>query len=123
MDNSLPPFNVGDEVVCVDSCFENDGLIKDARYIVSRIFQCRKCKTWYVSVGLLTKTTRNEARCCGEVYEESFYTRTDILFDHKAFRRITPYQNSVSRSLAEQALKDSGDSRQDMKPERKEVEV
>lgn len=43
------------------------------------------------------------------------------VYNAKYFRRISPYQNSVSRSLAEQALKDTGDSRQDMKPERKEV--
>jgi hypothetical protein len=107
MDNSLPF-----EVVCVEtggetfyedfmtSCEDVPQPVVGTHYNVEEVHEHGEI-TWYR---------------LAELPEDCYY-------DADLFRRISPYQNSVSRSLAEQALKDTGDSRQDMKPERKEAEV
>lgn len=118
MDRSTAPFEVGDKVVCVDGV-GNNWVVKGTKYTCAGCFYCPHSEKWnmaileFPSIGKF----RNGCDCRWEAGERY------ITAHARRFRKINPYQSSVSRELAERAVESIGDG-QDLKPVKvKEVEV
>lgn len=110
MDRSIRPFEVGDEVVCVKPC---GCLLRGIKYIVHKLMICKKCGIWYIAHTPTSDINRKDKfPCC-----KDHVSLTDGFRYAKAshFRKINPYQSSVSRELAERAVESIGDG-QDLKP-------
>lgn len=116
MDRSTAPFEVGDEVVCVDE----SGVTKlknGSTYIVKDIIRCSRCRRWYVGYASADCAIPDDRCLCGAPISTLAYSYAKS----SRFRKTNPYQSSVSRELAERAVESIGDG-QDMKPV-KEKEV
>lgn len=109
MDRSTAPFMIGDEVVSLKTFRKGEDLLevpkKDQRLTVRTIeFDTNYGGFWVLRFFEIKNPPR--------VYKQGFI---EARFAAKWFRKISPYQSSVSRSLAEIAVDSIGDG-QDMKP-------
>lgn len=86
-ESNLPPFAIGQRVVCVRDDFAKDGLIKDAIYLVKDVTSCGKCKRQFVNVGIPTKTNRTSDECCGISVGADY--KLFYYFDSRCFAPIT----------------------------------
>lgn len=116
MDRTTAPFMIGDEVVSLKTFRKGEDLLevpkKDQRLTVRTIeFDTNYGGFWVLRFFEIKNPPRD--------YIQGFI---EARFAAKWFRKINPYQSSVSRELAEKAL-DTVKDNQDVVPVRKEVEV
>lgn len=113
MENNNPPFKVGDEVVCVDVSTKlgnriipgnrvEDILAVGNHYKVTGVY--KTCCNWVVTVGIRSWVMATVCSTCKKAYP----TVGEWHFAAFRFKKIESnrYSNSVSKELAELALKE-----------------
>lgn len=113
MENNTAPFEVGDEVVCVDDSFpDGDAYFDMSKYIKKggkySVFGVEKapCKCWLIDVGIRDNNSPDGwvlCTFCNDIYWESGPV---AWVSASRFRKILPYSKSLSQELAQQALKE-----------------
>lgn len=107
MENNTAPFEVGDEVVCVDNTNYTISshiipLKKGNTYPVLRIRQCL-CGLWKIDVGIMVAPTSLSSACaCRRLAPDRRWW-----FNATRFKKTNPYSQSLSQELAQQALKET----------------
>lgn len=117
MDNSTAPFEIGDRVVAIEdkiSSMKTNSFKKGDEFTILGVIQCHKCETWLVDIGFTTSFSSGHQPCM------SIFPGNVVYSNHRYFRKINPYSNSITEQLAKEALESIGDG-QDMKPVKKEV--
>lgn len=99
---STPPFKAGQKVIALVGG-PDDYIHKNNVYVVNDCIQPCKCGFWVVDIGLSNHFNEAGCRCpeCLTIQD----TRARYLFA-KYFAPINPYSSSVSKELANEALKE-----------------
>lgn len=99
---NIAPFKVGDKAVALEGG-PHDYIHKGEIYIIKECIKACLCGFWIVDIGLGNHDYEKGCRCpkCGAIIN----TRTRYMLA-RFFAPINPYSNSLSKQLAEEAVKE-----------------
>lgn len=97
MSANTPPFEIGEEVVCIKKGSWSDLEYGEAAPYYNQHYTVRECILFHNGWNIRLAEVINPPRDYAEGVMEA-------MFHSSHFRRIPPYQNSVSKELAEKAM-------------------
>lgn len=104
MDIDIPPFYIGQKVVCINTIFTGRGmkppLIKDKTYIVKSIIKCT-CNSYKIDIGFLSGIGSSKCLCGHKTYSEKWHVRADRF---KPLQEIKLPLMSYSKILEEELV-------------------